>query len=495
MKAPEEAFLVSDNWNDWFKFSTLFHLSVADANGTVRDIGSIKIGKFGMGQSDWGPSLPESFTQLGEEFFSVGQDDDYYAALNDLEDEVRDQVLQALRDLALDPLLFERALKEEVTTRSLLRSVTESTVRGQFNRMAKGGARLSRYRFGYTAPSPRRAGFHPVSITFSVQPDSTPPTNIHVLIGRNGVGKTFLLGRMTNSLLGVGEPGTWGEFTFKSEQETAFANLVSVSFSAFDEFELIPDRKTLGEEMGYAYVGLKRTINRRTDRRSPKSPRMLQGEFVTSVRECLVGSRRTRWKRAIDSLHSDPVFRDVDVFSLASAASDKELSEQASELYGRLSSGHKIVLLTITRLVELVEEKTLVMIDEPEAHLHPPLLAAYIRALADLLIDRNGVALIATHSPVVMQEVPASCTWILRRIGQHTSAERPTIETFGENIGILSREVFGLELTHSGYHAMLKRTVDSLRDYDQVINEYDNQLGAEARALVRALVSDLTSEK
>ncbi len=40
-----------------------------------------------------------------------------------------------------------------------------------------------------------------------------------------------------------------------------------------------------------------------------------------------------------------------------------------------MSSGHAIVLLTVTKLVARVEEKTLVLIDEPESHLHPPLLS------------------------------------------------------------------------------------------------------------------------
>ena len=47
--------------------------------------------------------------------------------------------------------------------------------------------------------------------------------------------------------------------------------------------------------------------------------------------------------------------------------------------------------LTVARLVELVEEKTLVLLDEPEEHLHPPLVSALIRALSNLLIYRNGV--------------------------------------------------------------------------------------------------------
>jgi len=93
----------------------------------------------------------------------------------------------------------------------------------------------------------------------------------------------------------------------------------------------------------------------------------------------------------------------------------QEFSQRAEALFKRMSSGHAIVLLTVTKLVETVEEKTLVLLDEPESHLHPPLLSAFTRALSDLLVNRNGVAIIATHSPVVLQEVPKSCVSILRR--------------------------------------------------------------------------------
>jgi len=46
--------------------------------------------------------------------------------------------------------------------------------------------------------------------------------------------------------------------------------------------------------------------------------------------------------------------------------------EAVTPILSRMSSGHAVVLLTITRLVATVEEKTLVLLDEPESHLHPP---------------------------------------------------------------------------------------------------------------------------
>jgi ATPase subunit of ABC transporter with duplicated ATPase domains len=136
--------------------------------------------------------------------------------------------------------------------------------------------------------------------------------------------------------------------------------------------------------------------------------------------------------------------------------------------------------------VELVEEKSLVLIDEPEGHLHPPLLSAFVRALSELLINRNGVAIIATHSPVVLQEVPRSCAWILNRTGIAARVDRPELETFGENIGILTREVFGLEVVQTGFHRLISEAVQQ-GGYEQVIKQFGDRLGGEARSLARAL--------
>ncbi len=101
----------------------------------------------------------------------------------------------------------------------------------------------------------------------------------------------------------------------------------------------------------------------------------------------------------------------------------------------------------MTRLVELVSERTLVLIDEPEAHLHPPLAASFVRALSGLLAQRNGVAILATHSPVIAQEVPSNCVSLFFRDGASIGIERPEVETFAENVGLLTREIFRVEFT------------------------------------------------
>lgn len=499
-QAKSKAYLLTDNWDDWFEFSTLYTLIIFDAEGKQHSIGGVKIGQFGMEKEQRRPNLPDRFDELDQRFFSLGQDDSYYDDLNGLGSDERERILRGLRDVALDPELFERALEEKVTGTSLLRSVSRVTVLGQFHRMARGGARLSRYEFSYTAPTPARRRLRPMVLAFVVEPESQPPTNIHVLIGRNGVGKTTILNNMTRALVEkeveASETGSFAAELTDFSDDRMFTNLVSVTFSAFDPFQPLPSRQDKSQGVQYSYIGLKHVGPGKDGRPlPPKSPERLSTEFGSSVSVCLQGARAGRWRRALEMLEADPIFRDAGVAALASDDVDEdELKVRARKLFAKLSSGHKIVLLTITRLVETVDEKTLVLIDEPEAHLHPPLLSAFVRALSDLLVNRNGVAVIATHSPVVLQEVPKSCAWKIRRVGARAVAERPDIETFGENVGILTREVFGLEVTQSGFHKMLRDAVANSDDFEDVVQMFGGELGGEARAIVRALFAARDAE-
>lgn len=172
----------------------------------------------------------------------------------------------------------------------------------------------------------------------------------------------------------------------------------------------------------------------------------------------------------------------------------KAFFDRIQKYLSRMSSGHAIVLFTITRLVDTVGEKTLVLIDEPEVHLHPPLLSAFLRTLSELLDVRNGVAIIATHSPVVLQEVPRSCVWKVLRSREAINIFRPDVETFGENLGVLTREVFMLEVTSSGYHHLLTESVDQGFSYEDILKSYGGQIGLEGRTVLKAMVMNRDAE-
>jgi predicted ATPase len=501
--AVDTCFLQVDNWDD-FEFRTQFRLYCRDETGTIHYIGDVKIGQIGLEASR--PSVPGEFDRLSGDFFSLGQDDSYYQRLNELGYEIAEEILRSLNDVAFDLDLFDRALRHRVTGVSLLRNVSKATVRNQFHRIALGGARLSPFAFRYIYPVEHVRTFAPLQLKFSVAPESYPPTNVHVIIGRNGVGKSHLLNDIATALLPpltnmVEDGGTlefdaddWTEVKEPAQSRSStpqFANLVSVAFSAFDEFEPLrsPRDKSIG--LQYTYIGLKKIARSTVDESGGlKNNHALASEFGTSVKVCLQGERQGRWKRALEVLESDPIFADAQLVGLAAhTEDDSRLRVRARNVFRGLSSGHKIVLLTVTRLVESVEERTLVLIDEPEAHLHPPLLSAFIRALSELLINRNGVAIIATHSPVVLQEVPRECVWRLRRSGDAVAAERPQIETFGENVGTLTHEIFGLEVTDSGFHRMIANEVSGHHSYDEVLAAFNGSLGSEGRALVQALLA------
>ncbi|MGJ3561935.1 AAA family ATPase [Streptomyces sp. INA 01156] len=153
-------------------------------------------------------------------------------------------------------------------------------------------------------------------------------------------------------------------------------------------------------------------------------------EFVDSFDTVRIGSRGIRWLKAIDTLnYAASGFLDDHLTVLNAMmreGSSYKFEARVGEVFDSLSSGHAVVLLMMTRLFEVVGERTLVLIDEPETHLHPPLLSALTSALSALLSDRNGMAVVATHSPVVLQEVPASCVWKMIRHGDELTAHRRT---------------------------------------------------------------------
>jgi predicted ATPase len=478
-----QAVLRVDNWDD-YGFKTLFHLKVFDNKGNQYDIGSLKIGYLGQtDDSKTAEQINDEFQQLPNDFFSLGQDPEYYKNIKDkLPDHLSEKLLSGLHDVVNNEELLNKAKKENVFITSLLRGGSLSTIYGQYNRVLSGDVLLTNFHFFYKK--------NKINLEFCIEPLSKPPTNIHILIGRNGVGKTTLLNDMiTTTIEKSVNPEKGGFFTkkdfydFKPIEENYFSSITSVAFSAFDTFSPPTDQPDRGKGTCYYYIGLQ---NNNNDNSFLKSRKELCKQFVDALNFCLkLPKKKELWLNAIKRLESDTNFKEINLSRLSKVKVKANLSKK---LFKKLSSGHAVILLSLTKLIETVEEKTLVLIDEPESHLHPPLLSAFMRALSDLLTSRNAVAIIATHSPVVLQEVPKSCVWKLRRTGLVARSDRPEDETFGENVGILTREIFGLEVVKSGFHQLLKSSVKKGKAYEEILKEYDNQIGFEGRVILKSLI-------
>lgn len=485
-------FLIHDDWNDWWEYETLYSMYISYA-GKTEWIGSTKIANIFNVYKDSTISdeVPEQFEKLDESYVSLGQDSSYYKNLNAFGDDIREKILDSLNDLALKQDTFDNVRWLHVITRSLLRSVSSTSVRGHYKRLAEGSSTLTSYAFKYKLARPKlneveEELFEDAYLNVEVQPNSAPPTNLHIIIGRNGVGKTNLLKSFVTCLLN----NDYGEIEYDVDfNEKLFANVITLSFSSFDNNGFNFVKESPMDLIPYYEIGLMKFEKVRekeviVEKRVPKTVDDLCDEFMESLKILTKNGKVSLWKKAIRTLNSDLIFSSIGIEALINPS----YYDKIPPLFKNLSSGHMNVLLTITKLVEVVEERSILIMDEPETHLHPPLIAGLIRVITDLLIYRNAVGLIATHSPVIVQEVPKKCVTIMNRSNKFTNLSRPKVETFGENVGTLTREIFGLEINNSGYHLRLKEAVNEFKDYKDILEHFNGQLGAEAKTVVRSLL-------
>lgn len=489
------AYLINTGWDDWFTYSTSYALWIK-IMGKKKFIGTTKIGNTQMKKNvDRSPDLPRKFTALDSHFFSLGNDEAFYVELNSQDIcEFRESILNSLRDIAFDEKAFQIAKDTNVFSVSLSRDLMIETITGRFRRLANGNQTLSNYHFEYNIGEKQ-------ILDFKVTHGNLPPSNIHTIIGRNGVGKSHVLNNMIMSILTDSE-----DFCFDtSYNDNFFSNILYVNYSTFENKEGFENIKG-DKKYNFYHLSTKSTaasseIYKYTNTSSENiEPKGMDALFIESIIMCLSKKPR-RWRECIEILYSDPIFKNLDVMALYNKYTfennHNEFLRVTHNLFSKLSSGHKIVLLTLTKLVELSEEKTLIIMDEPEMHLHPPLLGSFIRSLSYLLKNVNGVAILATHSPIILQETQRECVYKLSREGNQHFIERPAIETFGENIGQLTSEVFGLEVTDSGFHKILDEVVDKNLNLEQTCQILSNKIGSEAYSILatKILMRDQGSSK
>ncbi len=516
-------YLTIDKWND-YSYITQFYAQLYDSSGALHALGLVKIGFHGQTKetSTHKQIGVTEFTELGGAFFSLGESSSYYSALSKVEEKERLEYLESLNDLVSSSDIKSEILEEGVFKTALLRSLSMYDVKHQFKRCLKGLPELSDFKFTIKRQETDKLG--KVKVSFSVNRESKPSSNMHALIGRNGVGKTQLLNGIVNAIAApkktetqILEKSRGGRLT--PIDDAYFNTLLSISYSAFDPFEPPSEQKDPTKGTCYYYVGLKKTVTSNDSEASKvfnKSGEELRRECLASLWGCLekpkVIEGEVLWLRSLSKLHSDENFAEMNLESLYESSKKiprkdsegKELDTNVREglfidenfrLLNRLSSGHLMVLLTITKMVQYVGEKTLVLIDEPECYLHPPLLSALLRATEDLLRENNAIAIIATHSPVVLQEIPQNCIWKIDRVGKDTEFIRPITPTFGESVSTLTHEVFGLEVRKSGFYDILKKEVESGKGLKEIVKDYDEQLGLEAITHLAGIIANNQVEK
>jgi len=499
------------DWND-YGFYTIFMVTYYDNDAVEHDLYRVRIGFQGQAQEqNTFDIIPSSFESLDSKFFSIGLRS-YY----DLAGKVKEyeEILQSLNDIVLRPKLLDKYSEERVLNDSLLREVSATTVRDEYPRILRNLPLLTDFKFGFQCIGKRKESTF--TLEFEVDKYSKPPSNIHAVIGKNGVGKTTLFNRMVDAAL---QTGTLGEGSFYDpdhkdlfgEQYSPlkagyFSRVLSISFSAFDTFKHPEDNDQPAQGPCYSYLGLVDRMNS-----TLKSHHEIYSEFASSLAVIFSDPDASKdWYEVVDQLNGTNNFNvlafaeffdayersggDEAYHRSKKSEFDNRFQLELQPLLESLSSGHFIVLRIIVELLRRVETKTLILIDEPETHLHPPLLSALVRIVSKILHNRNGVAITATHSPVVLQEIPKSCVWKIHRTGLAFATRRPKIETYGENVGVLTEEVFGLDVRQSGFVADLVQEVSLGKSFDEILGDYQGRLGEEGRVILMSLIATRDSQ-
>lgn len=477
-----------DSWDD-FGFKTLFDAIYVDKEGKRIELGSIKIAKSGIDEGYTKDYLEQSFVELSSDFFSLWQSAESYQKVRKIEEKYEQNIFEELNDIAYNLKLLEKYGNQKALNSSLLRFVSVHMCVNQFHRISHGEALLTSYSFNYIVKQ-KEKGYQDCKLRFEVEPDSLPPTNVHALIGSNGTGKTTLIKNMIKSICGNKE--TNGEFEYPNLDNSKlgyFESIMCVSFSPFDDYSEIEDYKN------FKYIGVQKKYE--GDGLNDEQLNLLddiKNKFIDSFKSCMSNkTKKQDWITIIEMLSTDGDFL-FGKYNIGGNLTESNLlshknTENIEKIFDNMSAGHKEVLSIVTRCIDQLAEKTILFLDEPENHLHPPLLSSMIRGISKMLIKRNSVAIISTHSPIVLQEIPKSCVWILNREEDYLQGNRPQVETFGTNVGVLTNEVFGYEVKKSGFNALLRKVVAENNTYDEVLERFNGELGDEARSIVRALLA------
>ena len=490
-KRPKKNFpvlvLLRDTWDD-FGFKTLFHAKYWRSENEPIDLGTVKI--LQLGQEKGYTLIPERFPELSHEFCSLGQDVEYYQKIRGLPRKEYEPLLRGIRDATFSRLVRAKFEEERGFKDSLLRSTA-----------ATSALEIAPSFFSTEEPVPSELGtLHfktsvggtSFVMSFDFIGDPRLPGRVNTVIGYNGTGKTQLLANLgmvastsATSKSAAKIQSKYGEFI---DSAHSFGAVIAISYSAFDTFEVpgenAEQRKRVSQEselLGYVYCGLRDLDSKKSKSAGLKSFPDIADDFKKTLD---VIADRKRRQLFFDMLA--PVTLEPSLQRLGFVAQLNKESEEWLTLFCSLSSGHKIVLSVVAHLAAYLQRRSLVLIDEPEAHLHPPLLAALLKSIRKGLETQDSYAVIATHSPVAIQETPARFVRILKRFGESTSVKTPSSETFGENIGILTRDVFDLNSSETDYHDVLERLAADLTA-DEVETLFGHRLSFQARSYITSI--------
>lgn len=336
----------------------------------------------------------------------------------------------------------------------------------------------------------------PYDLTFEFDHASELPKRIAVVIGKNGVGKSQTLSH-------VAEAAVRGNSSDLPETSTMLTDgegnrpLISrlLAFAPTNEAESVfptPLRKR--SPIWYRRFSMNR------------SRRAKNGEYVSDLilqvaRSSNAIRDRSRWEifcEALQALTSPETLRlptmegrYTSLLELKQANEQSVLERYASldlkreplrsmgEASYPLSSGEISFVKFAAQLCLHIENGSLILLDEPETHLHPNFISRFVLLLDTVLEQTGSSAIIATHSAYFVREVFKDQVMVLRLEDGEPVVDRPFMQTFGADVGAISYFVFGEDEPSRLATRMEERLVAKYRTWERLSEALDQEVSLE----------------
>lgn len=194
--------------------------------------------------------------------------------------------------------------------------------------------------------------------------------------------------------------------------------------------------------------------------------------------------------RRLDELQTVQLGRQVDWNRSVIVVDDEGRRRQ-------LSSGEQVMLRFAALATLAIEKGSLLLLDEPETHLHPNFISDLMETLHNILSATGSVAIIATHSAYVVREVPRRRVNILSLDGRQIDVSNPRLQTFGASIDTISQFVFGDTMFPHRYQRALREWVEregAELGLDAIIARHGADLNRESLSYIAQLLADRPNE-
>ncbi|NLR26661.1 hypothetical protein FV196_11330, partial [Rothia dentocariosa] len=148
---------------------------------------------------------------------------------------------------------------EQVFKMSLTRDIAFGDIKKTFGYILDGMEPRTEYNIEYSIQHKEslERKEDPAIISISVDPEKYAPTNIHVIIGRNGVGKTTILYKISEKMICGNDISNEDNFIieYKNNSQKEFSTLITVAFSPYDT-EYPQEKASNSSDIEYNHIGI-----------------------------------------------------------------------------------------------------------------------------------------------------------------------------------------------------------------------------------------------